>query len=90
MVVLQQWNHYAVVFDDDAKQIRIYYNGNFLYSDSVSYSPMIDTVTRRNCLIGKSHLSGDGLFNGYIDTLNLYLRVLTVSEINALYSLSTS
>jgi hypothetical protein len=63
---------------------KVYIDGVFK-KIFVGYYPLT-TVTRTLCYIGKTHWSGTGYFNGYIDDFRVYNRVLSAAEIKNVYS----
>lgn len=79
-----EWYHVAMTFTDG--EVRIYVNGEEIsYAGSAKSNPMMSmpTGTPKNIQFGSDY---DGaLFNGVMDELRIYNRVLTPEEIKALY-----
>ncbi len=74
------WQH--IVYSYDGNILRIYVNGNQIVSSSMPGH------TNSNCILfGDSFLSpGSRNFNGQIDDISLWNRVLTPQEITTLYN----
>ena len=71
-----QWYHIAATFDDAADDVRVYLDGTEVLADTTTYSP---TANGEALQIGKSQ-QGEH-WNGRLDDLRIYDRVLGASEI---------
>lgn len=82
-----EWYHIAAVMDYKSKKSKLYVNGNKVDEKSVTGSPIL-----RN-LFGSIAKSYDGkdidsaFFNGIIDEIRVYSRVLTDGEVKLLATL---
>ncbi|MBI5359650.1 MAG: DUF2341 domain-containing protein, partial [Planctomycetes bacterium] len=88
-VPLSQWSHITGTYDSSTKQLRVYVNGIFQNSLTLSglTSYRINTNTS-NLRIG-FYEPGKGV-NGVLDEVRVYSRALTDDEILAKYSLHQS
>ncbi len=72
-----QWHHVALTFDRDGLE-RLYVDGNLDASCDISSYVLEDITTTTHCRIGE----GSGKhFNGTIDEVRVYRRVLSAEEI---------
>jgi len=78
-----QWVHVAATIDGSSGSVKIYWNGVLKGSGTTSVPPLI---SRTNQFIGKSNWAVDAYFGGRMDDLRLYNRVLSLSDIEALYT----
>ncbi|MDZ4724527.1 MAG: LamG-like jellyroll fold domain-containing protein [Leptospira sp.] len=78
--ILYRWVHVCGTFDGTNSEI--YYNGSFRGSDNLS-GVAWNTATSGTLRIGR-RMDGGEFFNGDIDDVRIYNRVLTISEIRAL------
>ena len=51
---------------------------------NTTYYP--NSVSRQYCYLGKSHITTDAYYNGYIDDFRVYNRVLTTTDISGIYN----
>src|SRR5690606_1399127 len=82
-----QWIHAVVV--RDSVEIKMYVNGVLLpaVTDSATHNqPAAYGTSSRAIVGGRSHLPWDSFFPGDIDDIRHYNRILTPSEVNALYN----
>ena len=77
-----QWQHVVLVRDGATRQIRGYKNGVLALSSSYLAAPGTSTY---NVNIGRNP-GGNTRFRGSMDEVRIYDRVLSESEIQALYS----
>ena len=77
---LKGWKHIVVVYED--RQPRLYLNGVLVRTGVKSTKPYVHIVPDQ---IGGM---GYGYFNGKLDDVRIYNRVLSQAEINLLYSSS--
>lgn len=85
-ILLNRWNHVAVVFNDTlsaTNKATLYVNGVQQASDGDVTQAPISLAT--NLLIGRRGNSGDE-FTGKLDEVRMYNRSLSGSEISQLYS----
>ncbi len=79
-IPLNQWSHIQVV--RSGLNLYFYKNGQLVGSDSY----LAGTIyTGNGVLIGKGYYGGSMYFNGLIDDVRIYNRVLSATEIQALY-----
>jgi hypothetical protein len=88
-VVLNAWQHVALVWSREAGTSRIYHNGaevDYQMHDVATGSPLDDTTFPWT--IGARGALGEGtFFPGTIDEVRLYKRPLSVQEIRDIYLL---
>ncbi len=82
VVDLGVWNYYTVTVDESG-YMKSYMNGSIV-AEGTGVLPR--TVERAKQYVGKSNFTQDGFFNGAIDELRIYNKVLTEDEISGLYS----
>lgn len=92
-ITLGQWSHVVGTYDgtNGNEQLQIYVNGVLVddtETDGGSGDPTSITTTS-NMRIGNDLLNDDE-FDGSIDDVAVFSRVLTVSEINSIYNLGQS
>jgi len=79
------WHLVGFTRDKTTGEIRFYVDGSMVYSESRAFS-----IAPNNAPLtigwNSTHLYPAGLFEGMIDELRIYNRVLAVSEIQALYN----
>jgi hypothetical protein len=92
-VPLNEWSHIAVVFDRDGNMTR-YLNGvQTGTQDNISANDGFSVDHPHNFCIGARDGTGtcnERLFDGSVDEVRIYERVLTASEINTLYKAGES
>ncbi|PKD18745.1 hypothetical protein APR41_17710 [Salegentibacter salinarum] len=81
------WSLATVTYDRDG-QLRIYANGVLDGSRDISASASIDFHRDFSFLIGQ-YIKGMWAFKGALDDIRIYNRVLTPTEVEALYTLSS-
>jgi len=84
------WHHACIslTYDTSVNSIHnVYIDGSLYYTGTGIY-PTSTTYT--SCYIGKSNWVADPSFNGSIDDFRLYNRILSASEVSALYNLGTN
>ena len=74
------WHHVAVSIDSSTMTVRLYQDGKFVAEGETSFLPSDLGVTNQN-YIGKSQWAADAYYNGAIDELRIYNRVLSEAEI---------
>jgi hypothetical protein len=75
------WYHIAATFNNAADSVRVYLNGAEVDSWSTGDEPLTNT---EDLYIGRSQYAGE-YWDGMLDDLRIYNRVLEPSEIQALY-----
>jgi Concanavalin A-like lectin/glucanases superfamily/PA14 domain/Bacterial lectin/Bacterial Ig-like domain len=80
---LNQWQHFAVTMDG-SRNVVIYKNGVAVASGTLTGLP--NNVTRTNCFVGRSNWAQDGYFQGRMDDVRVYNRVLSADAVLALAS----
>ncbi len=78
-VVQDQWNHIAVTWDGST--CRSYIDGTFDNSDTTTGNTLVNS-DGENYL---GYLAGFGYWDGHVDDVRIYAKVLTDAEILALY-----
>lgn len=81
-VALNVWKHIVVTIDSN--KLNFYENGMLV--DSVSTGFSLDYGNKPLCF-GSTQHTYDGFFNGIIDDIGIWNRILTQTEITALYLL---
>ncbi|MDX2195323.1 MAG: LamG-like jellyroll fold domain-containing protein [Cytophagales bacterium] len=80
---LDQWHHFVYTFDKD-DMLKIYRNGVLTASQDVNYDDIDNVLTK--IVIGTAACGPNCAFKGDIDDIKIYERVLSDTEILALYS----
>jgi hypothetical protein len=80
-LVLDEWQHFAVTMDGSG-HVAIYRNGALQSEDRATQIPK--AINRSRCYIGRSNWEDDQLYQGAMDDLRIYERVLTAEEIRVL------
>ena len=83
-VIINSWNNLAMTLDS-AKIISYYYNGKFLGNKKFSgYATSVSG--KNNAAIGLSRYTNSQAFQGKIDDIRIYNRVLNSCEVASLYN----
>ena len=83
-IEINTWYYFTSIYDNTLKQHRFYINDKLI--NTVSFRNKINQNTERLTLASYGY--NDGYFyNGLIDDLRIYNRVLTEKEIKALYQM---
>lgn len=77
------WVHLVLVADYNAKQLKVYRNGQLAAVDTITNTPIFPAVSRPR-YIASYNTSPD--YNGRLDDVRLYARALSASEVQALYN----
>lgn len=80
------WYHYAATHDYSTAQTKYYLNGALLGTNSPA---AVTTPTSDKAAVIGSNRLGGSRFNGMMDEVALFNRVLSATEISALYNNST-
>ncbi|MBN1796533.1 MAG: PKD domain-containing protein, partial [Sedimentisphaerales bacterium] len=87
-IVDGQWHHVAVVLEDDGSpiidEVRLYVDGNLETLNYTGNGRAINTGSAQNVIIG-TWLADPVYFDGKIDDVRIYDRVLSDEEIGDLY-----
>ena len=83
-VKVNEWSHIAITYDGETDQLKFYLNGNNVKTVN-SYLPNGGTNSN-NLLIGRGHDLTMPTFNGTIDEVRLWKRILNPEEIKASYN----
>ncbi|EEF62342.1 LamG-like jellyroll fold domain-containing protein [Pedosphaera parvula] len=81
-IALNQWQHFVATLDN-AGNVTLYKNG-VVVATGVTGVPNV--VNRTNCFVGRSDFPQDGYFQGKMDDVRIYNRVLGPEAIAALAS----
>lgn len=76
------WHHFAVVSDSTANEVRIYHDGSKVLTDSGTGT--VNNPTNQSLGIGNRGDEPGWFFEGKIDDIRIYNRVLSDSEIKQL------
>ncbi len=88
-ILSNTWKHIVITYNqNNINDIRIYIDGILLPTQYLNYNNItsINTSVYPTALIGKCTFIYPYYFNGKIDDLRVYSRVLTKSEVSYLYS----
>jgi hypothetical protein len=87
IIPVNAWTHILVTFNSSTKTSNIYINGyEATYATQTPGSGTLKSDSGTKKIIGKLAVTNNlQTFNGYIDTIRLYNRILTTEEIMALY-----
>ena len=78
IVTIDQWNHIAITADKTGNTGHIYFNGSDV---TLTSSIPVDFNTNKTLNIGRM-VNGNSYFQGNLDDVRIYNRVLTSTEIN--------
>ncbi len=89
---LGEWTHVAVSWDGtvgNANNVRIYINGvESTYQITDAGSGSLESDASNNFTIGaRTNTGGERYFDGFMDEVRVYNRVLTASEVKQLYNI---
>lgn len=76
------WEHVAATFDNSTRAIKIYLNGNLVHSLTAQLTLSVGTDPLR---IGATEVDTQ-FFDGQIDEVRIYNRVLSAAEVQNLYN----
>ncbi|RLJ05934.1 MAG: hypothetical protein DRP16_05660, partial [Candidatus Aenigmatarchaeota archaeon] len=76
------WYFVAVTFDSSTDECKLYINGNNVKTGSIPY----DLITNDESLTIARFLGGGNTWDGIIDELPIYYKILTQEEISDLYN----
>ncbi|MDD5032808.1 MAG: LamG domain-containing protein [Candidatus Pacebacteria bacterium] len=90
IITLSQWQHLVITWDGglDPTGINLYYNGS-LSNDSGSIGDSLTSDASNSLYMGMRYAGGRDVpnyFDGAIDNVRIYSRVLSASEIQSLYN----
>ncbi len=80
-----EWKHVVITYDQDlaSDNVKFYVNGDL--HDSWNYSTPINYATDYDIVLG-SYPDGAYSYQGHIDEIGLWGRVLTISEVKKIYN----
>ncbi|MBQ7354026.1 MAG: glycoside hydrolase family 127 protein [Clostridia bacterium] len=76
--VYSDWHHVAITYD--GKEVKLYVNAAFI--NSVEVTENLEDWSIRKAFLGKTAIWNDGTFNGSMDEVRVYSKVLSGEEIN--------
>jgi hypothetical protein len=76
------WRHFACIFNNSDKSVKVYINGNYTISITLTVFPIINNTG----FLGKSLSNNDPLFTGSLDDIRLQNGQLTDVEVQNIYS----
>lgn len=79
------WQHVVVVLEESSAKGWLYINGSAVVSDEPTSIQPDDLGAIDYAFLGKSQFSVDPYFDGMLDEFRVYDRVLSASEVQALY-----
>jgi len=80
------WHHLVFSYDSDQQEVRLYYDGKNVAVYSVSENQLkLDSIPISVGVSSISKNTSRDLFNGLVDDLAMWSRVLNANEIKALY-----
>ena len=79
-IALNLWQHFAATVDASGN-VKLYKNGSQVATGTTTV-PV--NVTRTLNYLGRSNTSADAYYNGFLDDVRIYNRVLTATEIQSL------
>jgi hypothetical protein len=86
VVSTNKWYHYVVTFDHQQELLKYYLNGNLIFSKNIPFNVLVNNLP---LMIGYSK-STSGIyldyFQGSIDDIRIYNRVLDSTNIQDLYN----
>ena len=80
------WYHFSATYDENTKLMKLYLNGVL---EASTVSTVVGTVSDTPLYIGKTVFEY-GEFTGLIDEVEIFNRVLSASEIQAIYNADTA
>ena len=83
-IVSNSWYHLVLTRDSSTKQVSLYLNNTFI--DSFNYTNNPSGGTSSTLYLGSDRPNTKRAIDGYIDEIKLYTGVLSVSEIDILFS----
>ena len=80
-LVINTWNH--VVLTKDLNNAKVYLNGQLLSTKNIAFA--VSIAGNRNAILGTTRLKNGRFFDGLMDEIRIYNRVLSDTEIAILY-----
>jgi len=80
------WHHIAVTIDADNHTHKMYIDGSYVAQNTSGYLDPNDLGTTNKNYLARSNFSADPYFDGTIDGVRIYNRVLSSAEITQLYN----
>lgn len=84
-IALDQWSHYTTLYDDADGEYRLYRDGNLVDRSS---QPDVTADMSSDVLLIGTRINDDRNYVGYLNSIRVYDRTLSKSEIESLASLS--
>jgi hypothetical protein len=85
VVPFNRWTHVAATLDGSSGDMRVYINGNLVGEMTTTARPALAPINCNGIGIGAVNYANFPFsFNGYVDQVLLYSRVLTAPEVAAL------
>ncbi len=78
------WNHYVYVLNSGTNNTKVFINGSLVKTGTVNYNPIHSATTP--VYLGRVSGSPSNYYNGIIDDIRIYNKVLTDTQIIALYT----
>jgi hypothetical protein len=85
VVNLNEWQHIVFVRDKSNTEVRIYVQGNLVYTHSGALS---DETTSSLHLLGRDNRTGTTAFDGRMQDVRIYNRALSVEEVKILFEIT--
>jgi len=80
------WHHIAVTIDADNHTHKMYIDGSYVAQNTFGYLTPSDLGATNHNYLARSQFAADPYFNGTLDDVRIYDRVLTAAEIAQLAS----
>lgn len=80
-----QWQHVVITLEKASDRGSLYINGSAVVTNEETRTQLDDLGDIDYAFLGKSQFSVDPYFDGIIDEFRVYDRVLSASEVQALY-----
>jgi len=81
----ETWYHVAFTRDKSTNNVRAYLNGELVEERTLNY---VSNITHQRWIFIARNVAGTRYFNGTLDEVRYYSRVLSEAEINELYKLN--
>jgi hypothetical protein len=83
---VNEWYHIAIARDTVQKKVELYVNGIFIGTDNYSENPYNGGLTGLAIGENQGSVRSDRFYNGILDEIYIYKRVLSQTEIEGLYN----
>ena len=78
-----EWQHITFAYDQENNKAYFYVNGTADRADGLSLSG--SALSTSDMIIGRHRNAGEGQFNGFIDEVRVYNKVVSAAEAKAIY-----